>query len=165
MGSFYFGGALFAHLHTICTWALFISEVRFAAHLRDICTVFTNVYEHWTWALFISEVRFSNASIRSAQFLQITYAFWRCARLGDFIILNKGPMPPPWRKKAQGSHAQRWVQNFNPILFPTPGLRILIRLSQNLTTNLHQSDSDRCRSKYGLKISTFIMENVYFHVI
>ena len=37
----------------------------------------------------------------------------------DFIILNKGPITPPWRKKAQGSHAQHRVQNFSPILFPS----------------------------------------------
>ena len=78
----YFGGVLFANLHTICTWALFISEVRFAAHLREICTVLTNVYEHWTWVLFISEVRFSHTSIRSAQFLQLLMRFGGARDLG-----------------------------------------------------------------------------------
>ena len=37
--------------------------------------------------------------------------------------------------------------------------------SPNLTTNLHQSDSDRCRSKYGLKIVMFTKETVKFHAI
>ena len=73
------------HLRAICTvftnafehwaWALFISEVRFATHLREICTVFAHVYEHWTWALFISEVRFSYTSARSALFLQLLMRF------------------------------------------------------------------------------------------
>ena len=88
-----------------------------------------------------------HTSARSAQFLQMFmsighghFLFRRCAlsapprdlhsfynylcvsevrETWDFIILNKGPMTPPWRKKAQGRHAQHRVQNFSPILFPS----------------------------------------------
>ena len=38
-------------------------------------------------------------------------------------------------------------------------------LSQNLTTNLDQSDSDRSRSKSDLKIVVFMKEIVYFDAI
>ena len=81
----------------------------------------------------------------------------------DFIILNKGRMTPPWRKKAKGSQAQGRVQNFNPIFVPS---RARVKsLSPNWTTNLHQSDSDRCRSKYDLEIVMITMENVQFDAI
>ena len=81
----------------------------------------------------------------------------------DFVILNKGRTTPPWRKKAKGSQAQRRVQNFNPIFVPS---RARVKsLSPNWTTNLHQSDSDRCRSKYDLEIVMITMENVQFDAI
>ena len=38
-------------------------------------------------------------------------------------------------------------------------------LSPNWTTNPHQSDSDRCRSKYDLKITMFTSENVQWDAI
>ena len=88
-----------------------------------------------------------HTSARSAQFLQMLvgighwlFLFRRCAArtpprdlhsfyhnlcvsevrpTWDFIILNKGLMTPPWRKKAKGSHAQHRVQNFNPIFVPS----------------------------------------------
>ena len=63
-------------------WALFISEVRFAAHLRDICTVFTNVYEHWTWAVSICGGAFFTHLRTICTFFTTTDVFRRCARLG-----------------------------------------------------------------------------------
>ena len=81
----------------------------------------------------------------------------------DFIILNKGRMTPPWRKKAKGSQAQCRVQNFNQIFVPS---RARVKsFSPNWTTNLHQSDSDRCRSKYDLEIVMFTTENKEFDAI
>ena len=132
-----------------------------------------------------------HTSARSAQFLQMfmsigcgLFLFRRCAfrtpprdlhsnyynlcvsevrPTWDFIILNKGRMTPPWRKKAKGSQAQRRVQNFNPIFVPS---RARVKsLNPNWTTNLHQSDSDRCRSKYDLEIFMFTAENVEFDAI
>ena len=52
---------------------------------------------------------------------------------------------------------------FNPIFVPS---RARVKsLSPNWTTNLHQSDSDRCRSKYDLEILKFTTENVQFDAI
>jgi hypothetical protein len=67
-------------------WALFISEVRFGAHLREICTVFIHACGHWTRALFISEVRFSHTSARCAQFLRQLMRFGGGADLGIYNI-------------------------------------------------------------------------------
>jgi hypothetical protein len=62
-------------------------------------------------------------------------------------------------------HSKQTSTDLNATQKHANGLELKFhRLSQNLTTNLHQSDSDRCRSKYDLKILTFMMEYVYFHV-
>ena len=61
---------------------LFISEVGFATHLREICTVFTSVFVRRACFLSISEVRFSHTSVRSAQFLQQHMRFRGEADLG-----------------------------------------------------------------------------------
>ena len=93
---------------------LFILEVRFAAHLREICTVFTNVYEHGTWVLFISEVRFSHTSIRSAQFLQLLMRFGGARDLGLY-------------NTKQGSDDTSMAKEGPRGVIPNIGFRILIR--------------------------------------
>ena len=64
-------------------------------------------------------------------------------------------MTPPWREKAKRSQGQRRMQNFNPI--PVPN-RFLSQITQQ-PTNPHQSDSDRCMSKYDSKIVIHTTEN------
>ena len=131
-----------------------------------------------------------HTSARSAQFLQMfksirhgLFLFRRCVfrtppcdlhsfynylcvsevrETWDFIILNKGPMTPPWRKKAQGSHAQHRVQNFSPILFPSRARGQVLGCAKNCIASkctfsivnviifksyldLHLSESDWCR--------------------
>ena len=61
---------------------LFILEVRFAAHLRDICTVFTSVCGHRAYFLLVWEVRFSHTSVRSAHFLPQRMRFGGAADFG-----------------------------------------------------------------------------------
>ena len=45
------------------TEAYTISEVRFATHLRAMCTVFANTYVHWNWALFVWRCALERTSV------------------------------------------------------------------------------------------------------
>ena len=140
-------GKLFAtHLHAICT---VFTTWRFAlGHTSSRSAQYSPMFSSIGHGLYLfRRCALRHTSARSAQFLPMfksirhgLFLFRRCVfrtppgdlhsfynylcvsevrETWDFIILNKGPMTPPWRKKAQGSHAQHRVQNFSPILFPS----------------------------------------------
>ena len=90
------------------------------ADLRAICIVFATIYElrrssgTWFGGPLCADLR-AICTIRIV--FNIIFELRRSSGTWDFIILNKGLMRPPRRKKAKGSHAQHRVQNFSPI-FP-----------------------------------------------
>ena len=128
------------------------AEVCVGTHLRAICTVITNAFEHsiyfggalcgtpprdlhsfykCLWASDMFSFNFGGALFAHLRAIctvfTTTYAFRRCGETWDFIILNKGRMTPPWREKAKRSQGQRRIQNFNPISVPS---RFLNKITQ-----------------------------------
>ena len=128
------------------------AEVCVGTHLRAICTIITNAFEHsiyfggalcgtpprdlhsfykclWAWDMF--SFNFGGAFFAHLRAIctvfTTTYAFRRCGETWDFIILNKGRMTPPWREKAKRSQGQRRIQNFNPISVPSRFLSQIIQ--------------------------------------
>ena len=95
------------------------------ADLRAICTVFATTYElrrssgTWFGGPLCADLR---AICTICIVFTIIYELRRSSGTWDFIILNKGLMRPPRRKKAKGSHARHQVQNLSPIFVPSPRL-------------------------------------------
>ena len=107
--------------------SIYNAEVCFGTHLRAICMVLTNVFKHPIYfggALCDTPPRdlhsFSKCFCASGMFsfnfggaffahlrtictvFTTTYVSEVC-ETRDFIILNKGPMTPPWRERAKRS--------------------------------------------------------------